>query len=559
MRVSYIALLAYIAGGFSAVALAQSVPTIADPAIQKREFEPRTAPRAVRGALIDMPETADQGAVDTTKVFTLNAVNIEGSTVYSADALKLLYADSLGKKVSFADLTRIEQAITAKYRADGYVLSRATLVPQTIEGGSVTFRVSEGYISEVTIEGDLPDSRGLVKRYADKISAMRPLNASTLERYLLLIDDLPGATARSVIKASPTDANGANLTLFVTHDAFEGALTADNRGSRTFGRYRGMATAAFNSALGLYDRTTVRGLMTAETDEMKYGELIHEEQLGADGLRLNSRIYVVDTNAGGRNRDLDIEGNTKGIDIGVYYPVIRSREQNFALTSQFSAQDSDVDLLGSGLSRDQVRSVSAGVEYDVADAWQGVNQVRVLAEHGLDALGATSDGAGRSRSNGEHDFTLASFDASRLQNISGPWSVLGSVSGQYSADALLASKEFALGGGAYGRAYDGGEIAGDQGVGFNLELRYSDVAQSDWLENYQHFVFFDGGQVWNRDRVFGDVGTDSITSAGVGTRLNMAMDWSASAELSTPLSKRVSAEGSAGADPRVFVSLTKRF
>lgn len=548
-----------LAASTSSVVYAQALAPIFDPAIQQKQFEQRPVPRAQSGRMVEVPAEAPSAVLDQKKIFTLQSVNLEGVTAYSLDVLKTLYADKIGTQVSFADLNVIAQSITTKYRADGYILSRAVLVPQPVENGAVTIKVAEGYFSKVNIEGGEAGSRHLVAQIAEKITAERPITAEKLERYLLLIDDLPGVTARSVVKPSTTDMNAADLTLVVDHDEVEAAASFDNRGSRPFGRYRGTMTGAFNSLFGLYDRTTVRGLVTAETDEMQFAEITHEEQLGDSGLKLLGRGFVVATDAGGRVENLDIEGLTHGLEIGLKYPIIRTREQNLNLTSQLGAINSDIDILGTNLSRDKIRSLNIGLEYDVADSWQGVNLLKMGAEQGLDFFGATRDGAGRSRVNGEQEYLLATLEASRLQQISGPWSAFVGLSGQYSRDALLAAKEFAIGGAAFGRGYDGGEITGDHGAAYNVELRYYDESDSEYLENFQHYLFMDGGKIWNRDRIFGDVDDDTLASAGLGTRLNLMANWSAEAELAFPLTKRVGAEGGAGDEPRFFFNVVKRF
>nr|QQZ51231.1 hypothetical protein JKL49_09050 [Phenylobacterium glaciei] len=55
--------------------------------------------------------------------FQLNAVSLEGLTVYKPGDLAPLYQAYLTREVSTADLVTIATAITDKYRADGYFLS----------------------------------------------------------------------------------------------------------------------------------------------------------------------------------------------------------------------------------------------------------------------------------------------------------------------------------------------------------------------------------------------------------------------------------------------------
>ncbi len=127
----------------------------------------------------------------------LESVAVEGSTVYPAEDLASLWEGRLGRKIALAEVFGIVDAITARYRNDGYILSRAILPPQTIEDGAVKIRIVEGYIDDVRFEGEVRGDRALLDAYAAKIKGSRPLSIAHLERYLLLIDDLPGLSSEA--------------------------------------------------------------------------------------------------------------------------------------------------------------------------------------------------------------------------------------------------------------------------------------------------------------------------------------------------------------------------
>ena len=103
--------------------------------------------------------------------------------------------------------------------------------------GTLKIRVVEGFVDKVYVENDRPasDRRHLIEGYAHKINQMRPLNTKTLERYMLLISDLPGVTARAIIRPSPSTFGAADLVIKVTNKVFEGSFTSDNRGNKFIG------------------------------------------------------------------------------------------------------------------------------------------------------------------------------------------------------------------------------------------------------------------------------------------------------------------------------------
>ena len=58
------------------------------------------------------------------------------------------------KEVSLLDIYKVRDAITAKYRAAGYVLSQAIIPPQQISDGIVRIQVVEGYIGKVEFDAE---------------------------------------------------------------------------------------------------------------------------------------------------------------------------------------------------------------------------------------------------------------------------------------------------------------------------------------------------------------------------------------------------------------------
>ncbi len=545
----------------SASSLAQVPPSSTEPGVIQKQFDERKEPISRKDQLIKTPsDEAKPSAALSKEIFTLKSVNVVGASVYSESDLEALAAQHIGNKVSLADLNSIAKAITNKYRNDGYVLSSAVVVPQSVKAGTVKIQVIEGSISKVTVTGELKDKRGLIDAMGRKITTHKPVKSSTIERYLLLIDDLPGVTAKGVVKpgANPGE---AELLINVEHTQFEGALTADNRGSRYLGYYRGTAVGAVNNAFGLYDRSTIRGIMSSQPEEIKFLDVYHEEQIGSDGGKVLLRGAVSKVHPGEDLDIFDIDGKSYLFDVSGKYPLIRSRAKNLDLKGGFKALDTDTDILNTDFSEDKVRVFHAGAALDFSDSFRGVNLFDIEVSQGIDALGATDDGAGRSRTNGEHSFMKANLQATRIQDLTNNFSLLLSAAGQISADPLLSSEEFSLGGSStYGRAYDGGEIVGDHGVGTGIELRYGKPVDLKWLNSYQLYGFYDIGAVWNKDPIAGEAEKATLASAGLGVRFNLPYSLTGYTELAFPLTREVAAEKVNNRDEvRFFFDLTKRF
>jgi hemolysin activation/secretion protein len=175
-------------------------------------------------------------------------------------------------------------------------------------------------------------------------------------------------------------------------------------------------------------------------------------------------------------------------------------------------------------------------------------------------LGASERGDDQlSRPRGHADFTKGTLDASRLQVIDGPWSVLVSANGQKSASTLLSGEEFSVGGARFGRGYDPSEITGSNGAAGALELRYDGRIPDLGVDlAYQLYGFGDFGVVWAGDPD-GGVMRDSLASAGLGVRFTVASRYLAEIEAAKPLTRGVATEGNSNDLVRVYFRLTANF
>ena len=549
-----------LADGTYSTAMAQNfAPTTADPGVLIRELEDNRRGANILDDSVILPEYQDpQLDLSDEKVLDFQGITLEGSTVYTEESLAPLYNDYLGQAVSFADLHVIAQRITRQYREDGFIFSRVILPPQSIQDGFVKMQAIEGQLTDVQIVGEYQDNTGLIASMADKIrGAGGPANSRDIERYLLLIDDLPGITARSIVRPSEERAGG-ELIITIEENAFEGSIGFDNRGSRYVGPYRATIVGAFNSLFGLHDRTTVRGIAATEIEELRYIDITHEQQIGTEGMRFTGRAALTRTEPGGNIETLDIEGDSELLDLEVRYPIMRSRRSNLNVYAGFGALNSETDILGGAVeTNDRVRNLRIGADYDFIDPW-GINRVDLFVTQGLQFLGSTDDGAGRSRVNADHGFTRLNASASRVQDIFGSVSALISATGQLSNDPLLSSEEFSVGGPSFGRAYDAGEISGDRGWAGQVELRYSGVFnEMPVIQDYQAYSFIDYGRISNIDPTVGESDEESLTSYGAGVRFNMDYDMYSNFEVAVPMTDDVAAEGDD--DIRFFFNILKRF
>lgn len=550
--------------GISSV-MAQQVPTSVDPANLEKRFESQPAP--MPGSRLDAPaqmpaprmskEAQEQLAK---KRFVLKQVIVEGATVYPKEKLQSTYAGLIGKEISLLEAQAVAQRITSMYHNDGYILSQAVVPPQTIAGGELKIRVIEGYIHNVVIDGDIQGDRQLLASYGEHLTSKRPVRVGDLERYLLLMDDLPGASAKGLVRPSSSQFGAADLVVTISHKTYEGSYTLDNRGTKFVGPWQHTGTFVANSILGLYERTLFRVVTTSPTTELRFFDLQHEEQVGSEGTRLVFDLSHSHTKPGDSLKDLEIIGDSTFFQVKAVHPFLRSRKENLLGRLIFDTRDTDTDIFQTtDFSKDRLRVIRAGGSYDFADDLLGVDLIDAQVSQGLHIFNASTGSDPTTNTDADGTFTKINLDLTRTQPLPMDFSLFTAASGQYAFQPLLAAEQFSLGGTGFGQAYDPAQLSGDHGVGAKVELRYGQALNDIYINSYQVYGYYDIGRVWIRDAAPGENDKKSLASAGIGLRTNFSEHLSANLEVGKPLTKPVSNQGDHENSPRFFFSATARF
>lgn len=192
------------------------LPGTVEPGQIEKQFEVPPAPPPRREPIAP-PSPAQRLPSQAEAIrFVLRDIAIDGLTVYAKQDLTAFFQDYLGKEISLAQVYAIAQALTTKYRNDGYILSQMIVPPQRVRDGVIRLQAIEGYIDHVKLQGDAIDRPGLVNAYLEQIKASRPLRAEVLERYLLLLNELPGVLARGTLAPAERQPGASDLIVTVS-------------------------------------------------------------------------------------------------------------------------------------------------------------------------------------------------------------------------------------------------------------------------------------------------------------------------------------------------------
>lgn len=543
---------------YGSVAYAQNIPGSADAGRVETRPEDILPPRPAPPSLI--PETAPPeesrpaGAEDMRLV--LKDVTIEGLSVFTPEDIKDIYQDALGQDIALSRIWDFAAAITARYRQAGYFLSRAYVPAQEIESGTVILRVVEGYIGDVRVEGDkaFPDylSRMLIADIAKK----EPLQLATLERALLLLNDIPGNTYEAILERMGGDAPEGSVRLILKQGrrAGRGIVRLDNHGSRFTGPHR--LSFAYEDSFLPQQKTAVSAIASVlpAGKELWTANLTHDIRL-LPSMGLHLSLGRTESKPGYTLAVNDVESQSSSWGARFEWQAIRQRQQNLSVSLGLDGRNANTDLLGTPLSRDRIRALRLQASYDGGDPLRGHNILDLTLSRGLPIWGASEkDDLNLSRADAEPDFTKLEFLWQRSQFIAPDWLGVTTLSGQRASKALYSSEEFGFGGSSLGRAYDASEITGDHGIAGAIELQYTGLPSVHDF-TITPFMFYEVGKIWNLDA--GQADGLSAADAGIGFYFAHKTGINGGLTIAQPLSKSIDTPtyGNNGHNPRLYFHL----
>ncbi len=544
-----------------AAPLAQTPPPPAQDLI--RRVAPVEPPR-LSAPITPPPIEAVRGPGEVQTV-AIGPIAISGNTALPEARLLPLVSGLSGQTVTLAQIEQARLALLSAYRAAGFVFTAvaAGLAPAP-GGAALRFVITEGYVAEVRLEGDIGPAATQVLRFLEPLRAFRPLRASDLERALLLVSDIPGVAVRGLLRPLPGEAGALQLVAQLSRNPVSGYIGVDNRAYALTGPWQVIGVAGWNAATEFGERTEI-ALYGAEGERQLFGQVSAEMFLGGSGLRLRGFAGVGRALPGGTLAQIGYTGETRTAGLTLTYPVIRSRPMNLNTALQLDAFESLV-FTGTGAtqvraSRDVTQAIRLSFDGSLLDDWFGLglpatNVASVRFSQGLLGLGASANDADDvGRFGARFDFRRIQGEIQRTQPLFSPFAdaVLGVqalLAGQWSDRVLPSSEKYFLGGNRLGRGFYSGQVTGDNVVAAAFELQLdlrgeiSDPTFGLISAPTQLYAFYDWGRSFENN-------TDPnrrLSSFGGGLRVTINRTVQLDVEAVRRITRRVDAGGPA-ADP----------
>jgi hemolysin activation/secretion protein len=522
--------------GLAACFVAVTAAWPAEPPVPQGSPLPRMAPPALPSAApaVEAPLLPPPGTEVPNRPVKVVSTAIEGATVYVPAELAHYTDGLIGPATPLPKIDAARQALLQQYRSQGFVLT--TVSVKLDAAGHLRFIVTEGRIAAVKLDGDIGPAGVQVLRFLNRLTETTPIDSLTLERYLLLAQDVPGVTVRAVLQPSTDQPGALTLIAQVSRKEIGGSISADNRAFNQTGPYETLGVLDFNSYTSLGEKTELSYYHTFPNSQ-NFGQVSEEFFVGSSGLKVKIYAGYGQVNPTGQLGQSGYQGTTTVFGTQVTYPVIRTRQQTLNVFAAFDGLESRIDT-GTPPTRasyDSLRVLRVGEDYVRSDTWLGgnrpaLNTASIRISQGLQILGASTNGTSAisPRQHERTDFTKFNFEFSRTQTLFSPWdgatvALMGLVTGQWSGDILPPAEQFYLGGNRFTRGYYSGQVPGDKALAATAELQLNTGFSAPFLRDdgdvpTQFYVFYDWGQTWQNQPA--DLAV-RIASAGGGTRVQV--------------------------------------
>jgi hemolysin activation/secretion protein len=476
-----------------------------------------------------VPPTLPNAAIEVQKI------QVVGSTILSQDEINALVKPLEGSSATLEQLKQIADKITEIYLNRGYITSRAVLPPQTITAGVVQIQVIEGKLTRIEVEGTKRLHPSYI-RSRIRLGARMPLSTASLEDQLRLlrVDPLFDNVEAS-LRAGDKEGESILIVRVSEANPFQPSFSIDNYSPPSVGSERVGVSLRHRNITGNGDELGAayyRSLGDSDVFDFSYR------------LPLNAMNGTLQLRAAPNRNSIvqppfnkfDISGKSHLFEVSYRQPLRRTPIEEFALSAGFTYQTGRTFLAGEpfpfgiGPESNGVTTTSAiklGQDYIRRDP-QGAWAVRSQFTIGTSLFDATQNEG--SVPDGQFFSWLGQVQ--RVQRLNDKHLLILQSDLQLSANSLLPSQQFVIGGGQSLRGYRQNARSGDNGLRVSVEDRITLQRDASGNPKLQLAPFLEAGTVWNVPNNPNKL-TNQTFLAGVGLgviwepipRLNLRVDY----------------------------------
>ena len=518
-------------------------PADATPSASELDLQEQAPPtRSRRVDLFAAPEAAPCPFAGSSLTFTLSTLDVQGSTRLSNTDFAAATRGLLGARVPVTAICKIRDRLGRALFRRG-VLARVEAPPQTVSNGRLKLVVVEARIVAVHVHGEIGPARSKAEAMLDRLRGLTPFDLDTAQRYLLLVNDIPGIRATAILRPSlasgGSDPGAVDLEVQLERTPIDEVTAVQNTGSKALGRSSVLGRVDLDSFTALGEQTSLIVSATFDPRLQKIIEGIEQVHLGDGGVYGQVSLVYGDSHPGSTLSALDLTGNSLVASAELDMPLVRLERRSLTLATGFDVIDQTTLFPGGAvLTRDRLRVGwvrGTGSTIQRFGSWAVLQtDLSMSFRLGLAGLGASSAGDPYlSRPAGRPNAWTARMESNQHLVLANIVDVGLHVQAQYATVPLLAYEQIALGNLTIGRGYDPDSVTGDYGVAGEATVGLLPVKLGRWA-TVAPYGFFDAGTVNGRSI---DSQWTTVRSYGGGFRMRLPYGVMADLYYAAPMDK----------------------
>lgn len=497
-------------------------------------------PLIVLAAADVVPETVPETIPETVLRFEIQRYRVEGNTILPVDKIDKILAPYTGKERDFGTVQEALDALEKEYHQRGYTSVQVVLPEQALERGTVVFRVVETSIGAVKVEGNRYFNEKNIRKSVPALKEGLPPNIDKISTNLRTANENPAKKVNLQLQGGEKESE-INALLKVTDEKpWKIAFMGDNTGTQQTGYARTGVLLQHANVANLDHVFTA--MYTTCPDHLKqvsiYGASYHIPIYAfSDSVDFFGGYSDVDTGSlpmGTSNLNVSGKGTVLGGRYNQTLTRISQYEHKFTYGVDYRDYQNNVDLSGIPLGA-SVKVNPLSLAYIGSFPFKGVSTDFNMALYQNIAVlnGGKAADFNNVRTGAPADYTIFRYGGNLGYALPEDWQLRFVFNGQYTDSALIPGEQFGLGGATSVRGFQEREVSNDRGIFGSGELYTPNLTQ--WLPLQKSLcrllVFYDIGQVAGVNVQPGDQGRMTLTSTGLGIRMDimkyftMALDY----------------------------------
>jgi hemolysin activation/secretion protein len=451
--------------------------------------------------LMDSPViTAGESAADKSEQhFSVDEYRVIGNTVLPVRDVERVLYPLLGPDKTIKDVDAARSALETLYHDRGYGTVFVDIPPQSVSGGLVRLRVTEGRVERELISG----AHYFPER--DVIAALPAAAPGTVLHLSALQDELaavntetPDRSVVPILKAGSAPGT-VDLSLQVNdHLPLHGSLEINNQASLDTSSLRSIASLSYGDLFGRFDTLSLQYQFTPQSfDQVRvfaanyvFHPLDSGLQPSLQYINSNSNVAAVGT--------LGVLGIGEISGLRLAYPFLATADSNQSVTFGLDYKHFRNLINQNATTSDDTPITYLNMSFAYAGLWRSdrlFTTFGVSANAGPRGLVNNQNAFANDRAEGRDNYFYLRGDLAFEIKLPADFRLRLSAAGQATADPLITNENFSIAGVDGVRGYLESEVLGDKGLKESVQ-----VFSPGW-HAYQRVLgdvygFFDAGRTW---------------------------------------------------------------